>query len=90
MSKAIRAVAIFLGVLLKELLPTLIAEWKKPRKTKYLGDDDEVRDSMSDQIEQDAIEFSNKNPDFGKVNDESVINQDDGADGSHSGDHIER
>lgn len=70
MSKAIRAVAIFLGVLLKELLPTLIAEWKKPRKTKYLGDDDEVRDSMSDQIEQDAIEFSNKNPDFGKVSDE--------------------
>jgi len=70
MNKAIRAIAIFLGVLLKELLPTLIAEWKKPRKTKYLGDDDEVRDSMSDQIEQDAIDFSNKNPDFGKVNDE--------------------
>jgi len=44
-----------LGVVLAEILPTLIKQWKKPRGVQVHGGDSEVRDDIARQIEHDAL-----------------------------------
>lgn len=43
-------IAEFIGRILKHILPGLIAEAKKPKKVKLIGADDEVQNSIDDDI----------------------------------------
>ncbi len=43
-------IAEFIGRILKHILPGLIAEAKKPKKVKMIGADDEVQNSLDDDI----------------------------------------
>jgi hypothetical protein len=45
----------FIGGILAEILPGLIAQWKKPREVQVHGGDREVRDDIARQIEEDSV-----------------------------------
>lgn len=60
-----------LVMLAKELLPTLIDEWKKPREIRYIGEDNAVDAALDAEItagaiayaeEQEAIDAEESNP----------------------------
>ena len=51
----LKAIAVFLGRLLAEILPTLISEWKKPKKTKMVGGDQELNDDIDADIERENL-----------------------------------
>lgn len=50
-------IATLLGQVLKAVLPDLIREWKQPRKTRYIGGNEElisaVEDSIRESVEAD-------------------------------------
>lgn len=54
MSAILSMLASFLGVLLKELLPTLLDEFRKPRGTKFVGTDHELDAAIDASIREDA------------------------------------
>jgi hypothetical protein len=50
----LRYIATFLGVILKELLPGLLAEYRKPSETKYVGSDPAANDAIGKSIGEQA------------------------------------
>ena len=57
MSKILLMVGEFLGSMLKHLIPVLLKESKKPRKTRIVGNDEalqnDIRDSIDGEIGRD-------------------------------------
>jgi len=54
MSALLSMIASFLAVILKELLPTLLDEFRKPRGVKVAGKDRELDAAIDASIEEDA------------------------------------
>ena len=51
MSKILLLIASFLGTLLKHIIPTLLAEGKKPRKTRVVGNDPDLQADIKNSID---------------------------------------
>lgn len=54
MAALLNMIAAFLGILLKELLPTILDEFRKPRGVKVAGKDSELDAALDASIREDA------------------------------------